>query len=82
MGTDLFIISNHRIGYTDFDFDRLGREIAARLNQTRLPNPEFFWLSRLRWEASPPATIRQDAANLLQPWRLTIGPAFTIKIIG
>jgi hypothetical protein len=70
MGTDLYSISNHRIEYADFDFDRLGREIAARLNQTRLPNPEFFWLSRLRWEASPPASVRQDAAALLQPWRL------------
>lgn len=70
MGTDLLIISNHCIEYGDFDFDRLGREIAARLNQTRLLNPEFFWLSRLRWEADPSVPIRQDAAALLQPWRL------------
>lgn len=67
MGTDLIIISNHCIDYAIFDFDRLGREVAAQLNQTRLENPEFYWLSRLYWESNKHPT-HQDAQRLLVPW--------------
>ncbi len=69
MGIDLVIISNHAIDYTGFDFDRLGREVAARLNGALLPNPLFYWLSRLYWEAGPYRPVRADATSLLQPWQ-------------
>lgn len=68
MGTDLIIISNHCIDYAEFDFDRLGREVAARLNQTRLQNPEFYWLSRVYWEDVAWGSTHQDAQRLLVPW--------------
>lgn len=69
MGTDLIIISNHAINYSPFDFDQLGQEIAARLNQTRLENQDLYWLTQLDRPGSK-LTSQQEESRPLQPWRL------------
>ena len=68
MGTDLITIGNHRIDYTPFDFEKLGRLIADRLNQTQLANREFYKLSRLFWEDEPENLNAERVRELDAPW--------------
>ena len=68
MGTNLIIISNHCVDYAGFDFDRLGQQVAAKLNHMQLPDLEFHQLSRLYWEGSKAHVSPKRAASLLRPW--------------